>query len=809
MAVTLRLRLLVWCAVPVCTLAVLFWVNSARVDRVRFVSALGLEPLRNDDTSATGYAGGMRQLIVPGQNLESYQWIEQTQQMLARGEWRVRRNELENAPEGRAVTASSPYRWWLRLVGWFDRQITGRAPGAAVEHAALWADPLLHGLIVAGLTGFVAWRFGLWSSAVVCLGLAFAFPLGANFVPGAPDDRGLALALALASVLPLAVGIAALRITAGAPSRAPHRWFVLAGLAGGLGLWVSVPVQAPLLFGCALGGLIALAVSPTSALVLPWRSWAVAGAATTLAAYLLEFAPDHLGSWQVRVVHPLHALAWLGLGELLTLASLWLQTRQSPRRLIDGLRLVGAVAAIGALVWVAQAKENGGLLAPDPSAFRLTPLVGDAAAPNFLRWLVQPATGVKPIVVMLPLLLAVPPAWWLLTRKLPATERTLILVPGGALVVALGLACWQLSWWAMTGALATVLAAVTIPTTLEQTPRRARWIWLAALLPAVIAGGAQFVSLADARRARSLDETELLGLVHRDLAHWLARRAGPDGAIVLAPPAETVALGYYGGLRGIGTLSWDNQSGLMATVRIVSATTRQEAEALIARREITHIVLPSWDSYFGEYARVGSGQVEGSFFDELQNLNLPPWLRPVAYTFPTIAGFEDRSVAVFEVVDEQDEATALGRMATYFVEAGRLELAAAAGQGLRRFPANLGAWVARAEVESARGDTQALEASLKYLLPRLKAGADAGLPLDRRIGLAVVLARAQHEELARAQVRRCLSQLDESRLRGLSTSAIYRLFALAKAYDLSIADARARQLGLELLPAELRPGVER
>ena len=123
---------------------------------------------------------------------------------------------------------------------------------------------------------------------------------------------------------------------------------------------------------------------------------------------------------------------------------------------------------------------------------------------------------------------------------------------------------------------------------------------------------------------------------------------------------------------------------------------------------------------------------------------------------PSAAGFEGQSVLVFEVVDEQSPAAAAGRLAEYLVETGRLEEAAAAGEALRRFPGDVGALAARAQVERALGDDGAFARTLDTLLARLSNGGDRYLPWDRRVSLAIVLTQGRRIDLARDQVRRCL-----------------------------------------------------
>jgi len=322
--------------------------------------------------------------------------------------------------------------------------------------------------------------------------------------------------------------------------------------------------------------------------------------------------------------------------------------------------------------------------------------------------------------------------------------------------------------------------------------------------PVSFFGACQLFALTGTGEKNAVNETEFMGLIERDLAQFLAKHAGPDGAVVLAPPNQTTPFYFYGGLRGLGTLSWENQAGLGVAVRIVSASTPEEAQELIDRRGITHIVIPSWDSYLDEYARMGMGQVEGTFLERLHQWRLPPWLRPVPYQLPVIGGFEGQSITILQVVEEQDDPVATSRIAEYFIEMGDLDHAASVGQVLRRYPADFGAWVARAQVEIARGDDAGLAGSLKVLLPRIKAGGDRVLPWDRRVALAVVLAQVKEADLAREQVRRCIAAMDDAKLRSLSTGPLYRLLVLARAFGFSIRDPKLHDLALSLLPDDMR-----
>jgi hypothetical protein len=257
-------------------------------------------------------------------------------------------------------------------------------------------------------------------------------------------------------------------------------------------------------------------------------------------------------------------------------------------------------------------------------------------------------------------------------------------------------------------------------------------------------------------------------------------------------------------LRGIGTANWENSDGLQATVRIVTATTADEAQELIEQRGIKYLVLPSWDKDLDAFAQWTLRNPEDAFIMALHHWALPPWLRPVPYPLPVVAGFEGQTVVVLEVTHETNRAAALGRSAEYFVETQQMDLATATGELLQRYPSDLGALIALAQLDQARGNQSGFEKTMNAIVASLDSGFDRPLPWDRRVSLATVLALAQRNDLAREQVRTCLQKLDAARIRSLTTGSLYRLQVLAKAFDLPITDPALRELARKLLPAELR-----
>jgi len=831
-----------WVLVPLCAFVFLIWANITRIRRVDYVSGTPAWSLAEAPAASVGDSGWQTRLIVAGHDNESYEWLDQTRQMLARGQWRVRRVDYENAPFGREEHAASPYRWLLGLIAWADHAVSGRPFGTSVERAALFADPLLHMMLLAGAATFAAWQVGVFPAAVLSLGLVALFPFASEFLPGAPGDHGLAQACAIWSVLPLLAGVSGIRAAEADSSRRARRWFLVAGIAGGVGLWVSVVHEVPVLMGIALGALLAaVAARGESAGAgapgdTPWRTWALGGAATSCVAYLVEFFPSHMGSLQLRAVHPLYGLAWLGGGEVLAQAAAWIRQRRPetgppgfggrvlaadaiaaewirrrrPRRSLRDNAL-GALALLALLaVPVAMWRSRDlGFMGLDASALRLTRLAHGPAATGLLEWVLHDGASVALLATLLPLLLVLPAIWLLARHGAAPAARASICIAMGPVLVALGFACRELAWWnGVDAALVALLvaAAASIAGAADQRPLRLTLAGLAAFV--FLPGAIQLVPRTSTGANSALNETEVVGLVERDLARWLAMHAGGRDKVVLAPFNETVTLYYYGGLRGLATLGWENREGFEAATRIAGAPTPEGALELVRKREITHIVLPSWDARLDAYGREDPGPPEETFFGRLERWNLPTWLRPVAYPVPKIAGYEGLSVAVFEVVEDQDDATAESRLAEYFAETEQPELAAAAESALSRFPADLGALTARARVQLTRGETQGFTQTVDLLLHSLSGGADRALPWDRRVSLAAVLAQGQQVDLARMELMHCLSEVDDVKLRALSPGSLYRLLVMIKGFQMGIPDPRLRELALDLLPPELRDSLK-
>jgi hypothetical protein len=785
-----------WILFPVLALGLVAWSDYLRLQRVEFVSNVAREDAAVDARSPSGYAGGKRWLIVPEHNNPTYQWIEETQLMLARGDWRVRSVDYENAPFGRDVHAASPYRWWMAAIAWVDHAATGRPVALCVERSALVADPLLHLIFLAGAAVFVARRFGAFASALLSAGIAALYPLAASFLPGVANDFGLEQISLFWALLLLVAGSAA---DTGAP-----RWFFLAGIAGGCSLWLDAAGATPLLVGVAAGGVLAALLcrgKASAAAPPPWRAWGFGGAITSLLAYLVEYFPSHMEP-QLRVNYPLYGVAWIGLAEILWRIASWSRGAKPVKGASDILAWVAAVAAVASLPVALRLAGGQAFLAGNLLDSRLTNLPDGVVAAGLRAWASRDGLSGPLAATLVPLVLVIPAAWILAKGKAPAGQRAAVAVALGPVGAALILACGQLRWWNTVDCALLALAVACVCG-----PAAKRWAWSAAATGVLVLGLVQLApNAAGGTSEFRFTRAEVEGLYERALAQWIADRAGPDGATILTPPLRTSSFCFYGGLRGLGTPNWENRDGLSATFRIVTSTRPDETLALINQRGVTHIVVPSWDNDLDDFARMGLKQPQDSFIVALHRTDggIFNWLRPMPYSQPAITGFNEQSVLVLEVTDETDPATLRGRLVEYLIEMHQIDQASFSSQGLLRYPADLGALVALAQVEKAKGNDEGFQKVFASLASNMASGSDRSLAWDRRVSLAVVLALGGREDLSRVQAERCLKSMNPERLRSLTTGSLYHLLVLFRHFGLEVTDPELRALSLKLLPSELR-----
>jgi hypothetical protein len=793
-----------WMLVPLCACGFLIWTSVLRVRHLEYIATAAGTPVEIDPKSPTGYAGGVRQFIPGDRDVGSLEPIAQTQQMLARGEWRVRHVDYDNAPHGRPVWSASPYRWWLGAVAIGDHLTSDRPMGAAVERAARLADPLLQLVLLIATVILAARFFGPTAAALLSICIVAWVPLSGAFIAGHPGSDGLAAIVVLWSILPLLiVGVGK------HDERIVRRHFLAAGMVGGMGLWLDVGGELPVLLGIALGGLFAAwqnrRAGDQTKPALPWRMWAAGGAVACLLAYAAEFLPDQDPGLKLDVIHPLHGLAWLGAGELLMRAGTWMRREgHGWQKKEIGIAVLATIALLVPVVIAFRQRTE--LLAPDPTLLRLTPLAGGAIAGDLWTWISREGFSAIVVGTLLPLLLIVSIAWLLVGKSTEARHRTMAVIALGPVLLTLVVAAFHLRRWVhLDAALLSLLVAGILWTQSGARRVLSGWIWSGVVVFAVIPG---MVALWPAGAVTSVSELELQSLIERDIGHWIANRAGPGRATVLASPHLSASLAFGGGIRALGSPYTGNRAGLNVSLRIAGTTAQDEAHALVQSHGITHVVLASWDPALEEISRI-SGDTEGKSLVALMHRWLPPrWLRPVPYPMPRVSGFEYQTVMVFEVVEVQDNSVALSHLAEFFAEAGEPALARSASGALQRmFPNDVGALAARVRAAGASGNPDDAREAFKTLETQIAGSSAYSLPWERRVSVAIALAEGKRFDLAHVQMQQCFNELDETGLRSLTPLTLYRFLALAKGLGMKAGNPKLESLARQLLPPEIRAGL--
>lgn len=569
-----------------------------------------------DASSPTGYADGMRRVIMP-QGLDGYQWIMIAQRVASEGKWRVREVDYDNFPAGREFHWSHLFVWWLVAMGRITAAITGLPLGAAIESAAVWAPLPLHALFLAGIPLAIRKSFGWLAAALLTLGMATVYTFASLFSVGMPDHHGLVAASLLCCALFIALGGVG-RISSpsdqGAQDRAdtdlpraPNAriWFISSGIAGAIGMWISSATTIPVFVGLGFGILASVfctrADTGENLRYEPalWRVWGWSAALASLFFYLLEYAPNHFG-WRLEVNHPLYSLALAGAGELLFRITRW--------------RFAHLTVACGAIEWASLAAAAIALVLPAALIIGLGTAVFVVKDPFLWALHSNYILELKPLLPWLhsqspaARMLFLNPLWLLVfavlhlvfSRKVPARWKAALLVPAVAacFITLLGFA--QNRWisiadtlWLAT--LAVVAGCVTRALDRPQFPQ-----WQTTLAACFVAVMVLPMSQLVIRGVRGVGKPpvmagdELQAIFARDIAYQLRMLGGQDIPVVASAPTTTIWMMYFGGMRGLGTLYWENSEGLKAAARLYSARDEKEAMRLIQQHKVSHIVILLW-----------------------------------------------------------------------------------------------------------------------------------------------------------------------------------------------------------------------
>jgi hypothetical protein len=289
-------------------------------------------------------------------------------------------------------------------------------------------------------------------------------------------------------------------------------------------------------------------------------------------------------------------------------------------------------------------------------------------------------------------------AWWpalgaalvvLLFRRrdsLPAFVGPALTVSATAAAVAQAEALWQVRWTGLAMGLWIVVVVVALGFLLGS--GRTAWPSLRGcqmlalgfflgLLPAIFSTGGAWLALRDGESPR-YPKSFIPSLLMRDISHRLIR-ARPDRVpLVLSDPTSSTDLAFYGGIPVVGTLYWENKTGLLRAARIFSARDAEEFRRALAAAGIGFIVLPTWDAFadltaYGTLLRAGGedpGPGRPFLAGVVAGQACPDWLRPVHYPIPAAFGLAGEQVHIFEFVPDQTPFGALRARGLYEFERG-------------------------------------------------------------------------------------------------------------------------------------------
>jgi hypothetical protein len=631
-----------------------------------------------DRTSPSGYEHGQHRVILPIAGTDGYHWVMQTERMLADRSVRVRHTDVDNAPAGREVHWASPLRWWLGAVAATQAAVRpGLNAARSVQLAAPVANTLLLALLLVLMTPLLARWFGAIAAALFVLAWVAIFPLYELFLAGILDHHGIVAMTCCIGLVLLARGC----------SVQEPRWFAAAGVAWGLGMWISATTMIPVI---ATTGVAALLVStlPHARPAL-WRTWAAAGCVTCIVAWLVEYFPGSMGL-RLEVNHPLHALAWLAGGDLVVRLA---QARWSSVRdrawlamditvmLLPPLFIAAGGAAVFHLadpglraVHQQDIREFQGLLSQLRHTRIIDLLLQGSTLPALLLlpagatlWHTSPqgrsawrASGGAVALIGTVYLHAT--LFIILRALLPALAAHAIALPAAAAATVFLFSRWKAP--ARAAAELAQIAVIVLPAAmlLALALLQVRWfsIGVAAVLPLVVIAPRMRCAGVDSARATRLATAYLLALLiplpllsalipwrfgypaaadlpqiaTRHVAHALRSEHGAEPLVFAAPATTTTWLVWFAGGRGVGTLYWENSQGLNALAAIFDAPDADSAYTRLTSRRITHLVVPSW---------------EGRPPRWLNPASPPPWLRPLDLP-PTASAIRLPDVAVFRVL---------------------------------------------------------------------------------------------------------------------------------------------------------------
>ncbi|MEO8205111.1 MAG: hypothetical protein ABI615_02950, partial [Chthoniobacterales bacterium] len=102
-------------------------------------------------------------------------------------------------------------------------------------------------------------------------------------------------------------------------------------------------------------------------------------------------------------------------------------------------------------------------------------------------------------------------------------------------------------------------------------------------------------------KAPLLTQEENECIFARDIAYRLRALGGDTIPVIASAPTTTTWMMYYGGMKGLGTLYWENLDGLKNAAHIYAARNDEEAKQLLRAQHVSFLVILSCEPFVWEY----------------------------------------------------------------------------------------------------------------------------------------------------------------------------------------------------------------
>lgn len=593
---------------------------------------------------------------------DPYYWVSYAREMAATGQHRIRHTDLDNVPFGRDVHWNSGFMAWLVVCGHVTSWFTGESLHDAIYTGSLYANPVLFFIVLAVLGWCVMRRFGGAIAAGFILLMASLPAIVWDFGYARADHHGMHNTAALGLLLFLVLGgmgwVRASALTEPGcegerlwpDQRAVTGAFILSGVFGAIGLWVGATQQIFLLTaaGLALLGTILVSGRPSAASdsirFNPSfiRLWGITGCVGSLALYLWEYFPDHLGM-RLEVNHPIYAFAWLGAAEVLYQIAQYRLSGKLP----VGKQRIFLVAGFCLALLPAVALVFG---PPDWHAWRNEFM---RRQHNFINEFEPFSHSLRdrPLVVvfarfgLLPLIL--PSAVMVLFLPMIPTRLKALILPGVFASLITGAMMFYQVRWAGLVSVSLVVLAVGFAAAIWGWVREKRPVfqWVAAgslagllVVPNLIGFAITTAESRAREHVANLDPYLAWLIASRDVAFNLKRIAMREPVRVMSGPGQTPALHFFGGVHGTGALYWENIDGVHDAAAFFSDPGEDRARQIVRDRGITHVIIEQSPSMAEQscgifYEDATPQQIEQSLAWRLASPlgKVPDWLEPVPY----------------------------------------------------------------------------------------------------------------------------------------------------------------------------------